>query len=65
MKLDTQKLLLAMAREKITDSELCSIEGVPKSTFSNIKAGKRNPKPVTIGKLAEALKIDASELVVI
>ena len=64
MKLDTQKLLLAMAREKITDSELCDIAAIPKSTFSNAKAGKRNAKPVTIGKIAEALKVDVSELLV-
>ena len=65
MRLNVQKLLLAMARVKITDSELCDAAGVPKSTFSNIKAGKRNAKPVTLGKLAEALRVDVSELVVI
>ena len=65
MKIDVQKLLLAMAREKITDTELCVLAEVPKSTFSNIKTGRRNPKPVTIGKLAEALKVDVSELVAI
>ena len=63
MRLDTHKLLIVMAREKITDAELCAVAGVPKSTFSNIKSGKRNPKPITIGKLAEALKVDPTELI--
>ena len=64
MKIDTGKLLLAMARAKITDTELCETASVPKSTWANIKAGRRNPKPVTLGKLAEALNIDVKELVV-
>ena len=65
MKIDVHKLLLIMAREKMTDAELCALAGVPKSTFSNIKARKRNPKPATIGKLAEALRVEVSELVVL
>ena len=64
MKIDLRKLLIVMARKKITDTELCAAAGIPKSTFSNIKGGKRNPKPVTIGKLAEALSVDVVELVV-
>jgi len=64
MKLDRQKLLLAMAREKIAPPELCTRAGIQTSTFFNIQSGRRNPKPATLGKLAEALRVDPAELVV-
>ena len=65
MKIDINRLLLAMARAKLTDTELSQNAGIPKSTFANVKAGRRNPKPVMVGKLAEALQVDVEELVVL
>lgn len=63
MKLNRNKLLLAMANACITDNELCEKSSVSKPAFAKIKANRQNPKPVTIGKLARALNVSVEELI--
>lgn len=62
MKLNRLNLMLAMARLCINDKELCEKSGVAVPTLTQIKSGKRNPKPATIGKIARALGVDVKDL---
>ena len=62
MKLRQDQLFLAMAKACMSDRELCEKSGVARPTLSQIKAGKRNPKPSTIGKLARTLGVDVTDL---
>lgn len=62
MKVDKQKLLLAMARMRITDTALCEQSGISLNTLGRIKTGKINPKPVTLGKLAYGLGTQPEDL---
>ena len=63
IKVDKKKILLAMARMRISDSDLCKKSGVSKNTIGRIKAGKFNPKPATLGKLAYALDLDPEDII--
>lgn len=63
MKLSVNKLLLAMARAQISDYELCEKSRIAKPTLAQLKAGRNNPKPVTIGKLAHALGVDPEDII--
>lgn len=66
MKIDKDKVLMAMARGKFTVKSLSISSGLSKVTLSNIKNGKVNTlEPFRLGKLAEALKVDVTDLIVI
>ena len=62
MRLDERKLLLGMARAKITDRELSEKSGVSRPTLTALKSGRQKAKPATIGKLAAALGVDVTEI---
>ncbi len=62
MKIDAKKLEIAMANECITRNELAKKAKVAEVTLTKIKAGK-NFKPVTIGKIAKALKVKVEDLI--
>lgn len=55
---------LKQARKKagITQAQLSERLGITPQSYSQYETGKRNPKPVTIYKIADALKIPANEL---
>lgn len=63
MRLNSKKLLLAMANECITVNELAKKSEVSKPALSKYTAGKRNPKPATVGKIARALNVRVEELI--
>ncbi len=62
MRIDKQKLQLAMARECLTTKELQEKSDVPKATLINATAGK-NCKPATVGKIAKALNVPVENLI--
>lgn len=62
MKVNKQKLELAMARSCSTTVELAEKAQIPRPTVSAIVSG-RNSKPATIGKLAKALGVDVTEII--
>lgn len=65
MKIDRNKVLVCMARGKFTIKTLSSASGVSRATLSNIKNGKNdNLEPSTLGRIAEALKVDVSDLII-
>lgn len=63
MKLDKNKLDLAMANACLNSYELCDKGGIGRPTFAQIKNGKGNPKPATVGKLARALNVKVEDII--
>lgn len=64
MKIDNRKLSVAMANECMTIKSLCEKAGVSEISFRKIRAGTRNPKPITVGKIARALNVTVQEIIV-
>lgn len=63
MKIDKNKLAIAIAEERVLYKELCQKAGIAEVTFRKIRAGERNPKPATIGKIARALNVNVEEFI--
>lgn len=63
MRININKLLLAMANACITIGELSNKSGISRTALNNFTTGKGNPKPATIGKLAKALNVNVEELI--
>ena len=55
MKVRCERIEPLMAKAQLTTGELEKKHGIPAATFNKIKSGKRNPRPVTVGRLAVAL----------
>lgn len=62
MKLNRKAVDLAQARACLSRKELCEKAGVSTATLAHLKAGRREPSPKTIGRLARALECDVTEL---
>lgn len=63
MNLNRDKLMLAMARACINDKQLCTKAELARVTFSQVKSGRCNPRPVTLGKIARALGVEPEQLI--
>ena len=61
MKVSKKKLELAMARAKLNRNELAEKAGIPIPTVCNVYS-RGTCKPRTVGKLAEALGVDVTEI---
>ena len=48
--------------KKLKDTDVATMSGVPKSTFSDWKAGRYKPKLEKLTKIANALEISVDEL---
>ena len=64
MKIDNQKVLVLLAEKGMLYKELCSGAGISDVEFRKIRAGQRQPKPATIGKIASALGVSVKEIIV-
>ncbi len=62
MKINKQKLQLAMATVCITSNDLQSKSGLPRGTFLNVVTGK-SVRPATVGKIAKALNVPVENLI--
>lgn len=62
MKVDRDKLLLAMARECINFIDLADRAQVSRATLHNASAGK-NVGPDAVGRIARALGVDPAEII--
>lgn len=62
MKVDRQKLELAMARACMNSADLPTAAGLPRPTVQNAIVGK-GVRPATLGKIARALGVDPAELI--
>jgi transcriptional regulator with XRE-family HTH domain len=63
LKINKQKLKLAMAKCCLSMKELSKISGVSIITLARANNGRQEPRPITIGKIAKALNVDVSELI--
>lgn len=62
MKINKQKLQIALATACMTTKELVGKSGLSKATTMNALTGKK-VKPVTIGKIAKALDVQVTDLI--
>lgn len=61
MRIDKEKLKLAQARAMLGNKELAAAAKV--STNTLVTAGKVNILPATVGKIANALGVDVTEII--
>lgn len=63
MKINKQKLQLAMANACLNMDDLAAQAEVSRVSISKYLSGLRNPKPKTIGKIAKALNVPVENLI--
>lgn len=61
MRVDKQKLELAMARACMNAADLQKAADIPRPTLNNVIV-RREVRPATVGKIARALNVDVTEL---
>lgn len=61
MRPNKNAILLYMARRGMTQQELARASKVPQRTLNDVMAGK-SVRPKTLGKVANALRVDPAEL---
>lgn len=62
--MNSNKIVLARARSGMTIRQLSKKSGVAISTINKIEKGYTNPNPVTIGKIAQTLKVNIEDLII-
>lgn len=62
MKLDKEKVLIAMAKKKMSRAELAAKLGVKDSSITNTFK-KTSTRPSTVGRYAEALGVDVADII--
>ena len=62
--IDTKKLNILQAERGLTNVKFAKFLGVNPSTLNDIKKGKRQARINTIGKIAEALNVAVSDIVI-
>jgi transcriptional regulator with XRE-family HTH domain len=63
MKINKQKLQLAMANACLNMDDLAALAEISRVSISNYISGLRNPKPKTLGKIAKALNVPVENLI--
>jgi DNA-binding Xre family transcriptional regulator len=63
VKVNREKLDLAMAKNCFSAEQLSTLTGVSTVTIARIKNGCQKGRPKTIGKLAKALNVKVEELI--
>lgn len=61
MKVNKQKLELAMARACMNADDLQRTTEMPRPTVNNVISGK-SVRPATLGRIAKALNVDVTEI---
>lgn len=61
VKVNKNKLYLAMARACMNSDEVYKTAELPRPTFNNAIVG-RDVRPATVGKIAKALGVDVTEI---
>lgn len=62
LKVDGNKLILAIANKGYSAVELSKESGVNQVTIARMKAGIQEPRPQTLGKIARALGCKVEDL---
>ncbi|MGI6085239.1 MAG: helix-turn-helix domain-containing protein [Acetivibrionales bacterium] len=63
MKLNRAKVELAMADKCMAINDIAETSGIPRQTITAAINGRRNPKPITAGKIAKALGVSVIEII--
>lgn len=63
MKVNFQKLQLAMANKAYSAKELSEKCGVSQVTITRITRGVQDARPQTVGKIAKALDVSVTEII--
>lgn len=63
MKLDKKKMQIAMARKKMSNAALARATGITPQTVGNMLQGCRETSLPTVGKVAEALDVDVTDII--
>lgn len=63
MKINKQKLQVAMANACLSMDDLVALAEVSRVSISKYLSGKRQPKPKTVGKIAKALNVPVTEII--
>lgn len=63
MQLDIKKMEIAMARKQMSRKDLANHTGLSEQTINAYFQQKFQPSVLSIGKLAEALCVDVTELI--
>lgn len=63
MKLDKNKLYVAMGNKCITTKELCKCAGIAQISLRRILKNETIPRPATIGKIAKALNVPVEQII--
>lgn len=64
MKINVDRLKIAMAENCITAVELSNKAKVSRGTITNLMGNKTDASPATIGKMAKALGVSIEELII-
>ena len=62
MRLDKQKLRIAMARACMDTEDVIRAAEMPRPTFNGAMQG-RSIRPATLGRIARALGVDVTEII--
>lgn len=63
MKINKQKLQIAMANKCMSTDDLVRLSGVSRISISKYLSGMRNPRPKALGKIAKALDVPVEKLI--
>lgn len=63
MNINIDVINLELARMCMTWKDLSQLSGISTVTLAKINKGFRNPKPITIGKIAKALNVDIEKII--
>ncbi len=60
--MDSERLLIERAKQRLSRQELAERSGVNAHTISEMERGVRNPRATTVAKIAEALGLEPEDL---
>lgn len=63
MRVNADRLKIAMAENCITAMELTNKAGLSRGTINNLMKSKTNSSPATVGKIAKALDVSVQNLI--
>ncbi len=63
MKVDFQKLQIAMANACMNKGDLAVAAGISRISVSKYFSGQRRPSPKTIGRIAKALNVSVTDII--
>lgn len=63
MTIDKGKLQLVMAKKCYTVNDLAEKASISRNSINAYMSGRKNPKPITVGKIAKVLEVKVEDIV--